>query len=264
MKHLFFLCALCLTVLLSGCQPCVPGEPDPYVVTFEDVPAVSLASSAYGDNLYDQSFVPYTHTLTGLRFGYDFESFEYDGYAYTTWNGIVPSRWNDMETAGFTNQCSVFYKDSETGTGGHSKSSTFAVVYLGTDAEIAFDDPEKEMVIHSLFVTNSSYTALSMLHGDMFCKVFSYQDQDWLKLTFTGHGKDGQVKGTVDCYLADFRTPAGDGIITSWKKVDLSSLGHIHKLTFTMESSDSGPWGMNTPAYFCMDNIIFSEYSLLI
>ncbi len=264
MKHLSFICALFLTGFISGCQPCIPGEPAPYVITFEDAPDASLAVSPYGDNLYDQSFVPYTHALTGLHFGYDFESLEYEGYAYTTWNGIIPSRWNDMETKGYQNQCSVFFKDPQIGNGGHSQSSTFALVYLGTDAEITFDDPEKEMIIHSLFVTNSSYTALSMLYGDLFCKVFSYQDQDWLKLTFTGYGKDGQVSGTVDCYLADFRSPSGEGILTTWKKVDLSSLGMIHKLTFSMESSDTGPWGMNTPAYFCLDNLILSEYFVII
>ncbi len=263
MKHLIFLCALCLTGLLSGCQPCIPGEPAPVVITFEDATEASRAGSPYGDNLYDRSFVPYTHALSGLRFGYGFESFEYEGYAYSTWSGIVPSRWNDMETAGYQNQCSVYYKDILTGKGGHSNSETFALVYLGADSAISFSDPEKEMIIHSLFVTNSSYTALSMLHGDMFCKAFSYNDRDWLKVTFTGHGKSGQVKGTVDCYLADFRTPDGEGVLKTWKKVDLSSLGHIHKLTFSMESSDSGPWGMNTPAYFCLDNIILSEYFVI-
>ena len=36
--------------------------------------------------------------------------------------------------------------------------------------------------------------------------------------------------------------------------MDLSSLGSVKTLNFSMESSDVGDYGMNTPAYFCMDN----------
>lgn len=256
MKNYFLITTLCIAALFVGCTPNVPVEPESYIITFEDALETSLASSPYGDNLYDESFVPYVHTESGLSFGYAFSTFEYEGYVYSSWNGIVPSRWNDMETQGFLNQCSVYFKDPQTGQGGHSKSATFGLVFLGTDCEIFFKDPEKEMIFLSLFVTNSSYTALSMTHGDLFAKSFSHKDQDWLKVTFTGHGKDGLKKGSVDFYLADFRTSTSRGIVNLWEKVDLSSLGPIHKLTFSMESSDTGAYGMNTPAYFCMDNII--------
>ena len=262
MKNYPLITALCIAALFVRCTPCVPEEPESYVITFEDAPQASLANSPYGDNLYDESYVPYLHTPTGLSLGYAYSSFEYEGFLYSTWNGVVLSKWNDMETQGYLNQCSVYFKDPQTGQGGHNKSATFGLVYLGTDCEIFFEDPEKEMIFLSLFVTNSSYTALSMIHGDMFCKSFSREDQDWLKVTFTGHGKDGLEKGSVAFYLADFRTPSSGGIVDSWKKVDLSSLGPIHKLTFSMESSDTGAYGMNTPAYFCVDNIIVENLPL--
>lgn len=44
-------------------------------------------------------------------------------------------------------------------------------------------------------------------------------------------------------------------IIKDWYYVDLSSLGKVKRLGFTMSSSDNDPtYGMKTPAYFCMDN----------
>ena len=36
--------------------------------------------------------------------------------------------------------------------------------------------------------------------------------------------------------------------------MDLSDLAEIDAIIFTMSSSDTGDWGMNTPAYFAMDN----------
>jgi hypothetical protein len=35
----------------------------------------------------------------------------------------------------------------------------------------------------------------------------------------------------------------------------LDHWGTIHKIAFSFESSDMGDWGMNTPAYACIDNI---------
>ena len=40
-----------------------------------------------------------------------------------------------------------------------------------------------------------------------------------------------------------------------WEWVDLSSLGTVAGLEFDLSSSDTGPSGMNTPAYFAMDDL---------
>jgi hypothetical protein len=42
--------------------------------------------------------------------------------------------------------------------------------------------------------------------------------------------------------------------MNDWRYVDLSSLGKVKKLGFALDSSDGGDWGINTPAYFCIDN----------
>ena len=43
--------------------------------------------------------------------------------------------------------------------------------------------------------------------------------------------------------------------MTDWTYVDLSSLGKVDQLAFRMTGSRTGDWGLNTPAYFCIDNI---------
>ena len=44
-------------------------------------------------------------------------------------------------------------------------------------------------------------------------------------------------------------------VVDSWQQVDLSGLGFVYGLSFDLTSSDISPWGMNTPAYFAMDNL---------
>ena len=43
-----------------------------------------------------------------------------------------------------------------------------------------------------------------------------------------------------------------------WTRVDLSSLVGARKLQFELESSDVGEFGMNTPAYFALDQVALS------
>ena len=44
-------------------------------------------------------------------------------------------------------------------------------------------------------------------------------------------------------------------LATEWEWVELTSLGAVTTLKFELSSSDNGDWGMNTPAYFCLDEI---------
>jgi len=82
-------------------------------------------------------------------------------------------------------------------------------------------------------------------------------DPDWFLLTITGKDSSDAVTGTVDFYLADYRFDDNslDYIVDEWTWVDLTSLGGATKLEFDLDSSDVGTWGMNTPAYFAMDDL---------
>ena len=52
------------------------------------------------------------------------------------------------------------------------------------------------------------------------------------------------------------RYSAEDYIVDEWTPVVLTSLGNVKSLEFQMSSSDNDPiFGMNTPAYFAIDNI---------
>jgi hypothetical protein len=244
--------------LLNACSK---DDNNERIFTFENVNAGYLAGpTAYGENLYDGAtgqYTTYTDPETGLTMGIN-EGDDYaGGLAYNFWNGgIVISQWTDMTIGAFDNQCSVFYKDAATGFGGFGGSKTFAVVHCGGPAEIAFNTAVDREFSY-IWVTNSTYAALSMLNGNDYAKKFA--TGDWFKLTVTGYKANGSKSGEVEFYLADFRTANAGGIVREWKKIDLAALGKINKLSFALDSSDSGEWGMNTPAYFCFDNPAFFE-----
>jgi hypothetical protein len=80
----------------------------------------------------------------------------------------------------------------------------------------------------------------------------------------SGYNSNHDSLGTVVFYLADFRfeDSTQDYIVDSWQTVDLSSLGAVRYLDFKLESSDVGQYGMNTPAYFALDNLVYGNLAV--
>jgi len=173
---------------------------------------------------------------------------------WSSWDGFSYSNITDTTTAGMAAQYNAI-----TGAG-QGNSANYAIGYVGWASlpTITLDTAD---VVEGLYVTNNNYVCYSMLDGDAFSKKFggdSGNDQDWFMLTITGKDVDGVVTGTVDFYLADYRFAdnSTDYIVNTWQYVDLTSLGAVKSLEFTLSSSDVGDWGMNTPAYFAIDTLM--------
>ena len=243
MKRVVFLFTI-VALLVSGCSKEENSNTVHYLIDFEGssvLPYVATENSGLG--VFDGGFLD---EGSGLKMP---ASVNPD---WGSWSGIAISQFNDMTTEGYGNQLSVYYKDTGSGFGGYRGSKTFAVVNEG---EMSFQDGVTECTFDHFWVTNSTYAVLSMMNGDAFAKKFG--SGDWFKLTIRAFNKNDNPTGTsVEFYLADFRTDASPGIITEWTKVDLTPLGNnVHAIKFDLESSDTGDWGMNTPAYFCFDNL---------
>ncbi|MFM7022145.1 MAG: DUF4465 domain-containing protein [Flavobacteriales bacterium] len=121
--------------------------------------------------------------------------------------------------------------------------------------------------ITGFYVNNTTYAAESMKNGDMIAKKFggnSGNDPDWFRLTIKANSYPvAKKQDTLDFYLADFRFANNDSdyILKEWTFVDLSSFGNTDSLSFHLSSSDVGSYGMNTPAFFCLDNLMYDEQS---
>ncbi len=210
------------------------------VTTFEDLTP--------GPNGYYAPGATSTFTSGAATFNYEFSDFG----GGCCWSGWAYSSKTDTTDGTFNNQYSAFPGS------GHNGSSQYGIAYLGGTAPvITFAAP---VIVESAYFANTTYAALSMLNGDGFAKKFggvTGNDPDFFTLTIIGRNAANAMTGSLTVSLADYRSPAsvGDFIISSWLKTDLASLGAVSSLHFELASSDSGPFGINTPAYFAMDNL---------
>lgn len=166
-----------------------------------------------------------------------------------SWSGgYAVSSMADTVTAGYKNIFSSY-------AGSGYNSTTYAMAQQNAKVLLPSVTGLK---LKGVYITNSTYAALSMKNGDAFAKKFggvSGNDSDWFKVSFVGF-KNG-VADTVETYLADFRFADNtqDYIIKEWKWVDLTGLGEADSLTAFLTSSDNGQFGMNTPAFFAIDQL---------
>jgi hypothetical protein len=168
------------------------------------------------------------------------------------WSGFAYTNLKDDVTPDVSNQYSSI---AGSGADGSEKYAVFH--YSGTPDTLFLSKPEK---ITDISFCNSTYTFFTIKNGNQSCKKFggvSGNDPDWFILTLTAINSDGNPVGTVELALADFRFTDNsiDYIANAWTNIDLSDFGFIKALKFEMSSSDSGPGGMNTPGYICIDNI---------
>ena len=177
-----------------------------------------------------------------------------NGYETSDW-GVYAYGWfySNKTATSFDNYETDMY-NSCVGCGANG-SATYAVfnenLYSPKQVEVLSSEEGAE--VSGFYVTNAAYSYTSMMNGDSYAKKF--EDGDWFMLTVTGYDASNASTGTVDVYLADLRNENDAYILNTWRWVDLTSLGKVKCLGFSLSSSDSGQWGMNTPAYFCMDNL---------
>ncbi len=187
-----------------------------------------------------------------------------DHGTYTTWSGWGYSNVTNNTTAGFGNQFGNITASSMD-TLLQSNEDQFAIAFTGSDkSRLHLPKTATEASsVKGVYVTNSTYAALSMEQGDQFAKKFggdSGDDEDFFLLTATGY-KDGIPTSPVEFYLADFRfvDNTQDYIVKTWQWFDLSGLGIVDSIDFSVTSSDVGQFGMNTPATFAMDNLVYQK-----
>jgi hypothetical protein len=210
------------------------------ITTFDDL-SFANGSVENGSNL-SGGFVS-----SGLGFNNSYDP------TYDAWSGFGYSKVQDGVTSGFGNQY----------------AAKPGVAHSGNNYGVAFDDlftPFEPTIsvpigqrVTGLFITNTTYAYFSMHDGDAFAKKFggaTGNDADWFKVTAMGLN-GSSVTGTADFYLADYRSAnnADDYIVSEWRFFDLSGLGSASSVKFSLSSSDNGAFGMNTPAYFAIDDV---------
>mgnify|MGYP001482884011 CR=1 FL=1 len=210
------------------------------VVNFEDV---TLGNAGYWNGSDGSGYF----TSNAIRFNNTYNA------SWGTWSGFACSSLTDSATVGWNNQYSV-----SAGIGA-SSSAKFGLVY-GDGNFVCPANINGNYAIKSLMVTNSTYAYKDMLNGSDYSKKFSTAGNDWFKVTVTGYLSKAKT-GSVDYYLADFRN--GKSFLSkSWVKLDVSALGKVDSVTFSFASCDTGEFGINTPTYACVDDIVLEQQNM--
>lgn len=211
------------------------------VINFDEL---TLAPQSYMDG-YSSGATGASWTSNGV---------EFNTGAFT--GGWSYSNVNDTATAGYTNQWAAYTGVDFSGSGNYAVANSYTPNSAYFNLSTARD-------LDSVRVTNSTYAALSMIHGDAFAKSFggvSGDDPDFFRVIFHGHtgtNGTGTKIASVDFYLADYRFADNslDYIVDSWEEVDLSSITGARSVSIELESSDVGASGLNTPAYVAIDQL---------
>ena len=121
----------------------------------------------------------------------------------------------------------------------------------GPSNQVMFVDKEGKTTFEpvGVYVCNHPWPYYGCEHGDGFGNPFG--EGDYFELIAHGVAADGTEK-TVSINLVEFSNGELHAL-NDWTFFDLSSLGEVESVYFTMNSTDTGAYGMNTAAYFCMD-----------
>lgn len=189
-------------------------------------------------------------------------------YDAATWSGglsgggiAISNYANGMLTgADYTRQLEVYNAELD-GAGrsgsGNEGSNNFAIVYDGGtwgSNPAALVMKNGKTVVESVYVNNTCYVLNSLINGDGYNPPMA--DDGYFKVTATGY-VDGEATGSEDFILA-----SNDEYVTYWAMWNLSSLGAVDKIVFTLSGSADlyGPYGLNAPAYFALDDITVRIY----
>ena len=180
----------------------------------------------------------------------------YYNAAYDSWAGFAVSKASDVTTSGLGNQYSAI-------TGAGAGDENYMVGYISSYSGTSYIKLASAQSVTSMSVTNSTFAHNSMRDGDAYAKQFggaTGDDPDYFLLSVKGYNNDVYTDST-GFYLADFTNAdnSQDYILDTWQTMVLSALGTVDSLVFELTSTDNGTWGMNTPAYFCMDNLTLAS-----
>lgn len=187
---------------------------------------------------------------------------QYGSIEVKFWNGghaVSNYVETDLAKGDIDHQLSICYKDPVTGFGGHGGSKNFGIhfgMYMFGELEpespyipeFYFADGTPRVVDH-MYVSATTYLANVALNGNPFASAIG--PDGFVAIEAIGIDADGKAVSP----RLKFNIMEHGRLVTDWAKWDLSALGKVARIKFNMSSSDSGSYGMNTPAYFAFDDI---------
>jgi hypothetical protein len=185
---------------------------------------------------------------------------QYDTSSGGYWaGGFVYSDATDT-TGGYLNPATAITQS------GFAGSANYAVAYdegYG-NVKLITSGAAAGKMLQGFYVTNTSYAYYSMKYGDSYEHAFTSDSADFLLLHISGWKGGNPVADTVNFYLANFLVDTVPGtLVNTWQYVSLISIGDADSLIFWLTGSQNGQFGLNTPAYFAMDNFVTADIGFI-
>ncbi len=221
-------------MLALGAMACESGK-KPY-------PSKTLAE--HFDRAFEGSY-KYGYATADLIF----EHFYNEEYGY--WGGFAQSKMLDADAKNglYENQYSAYNTNAASG-------ESFLLYYYDSFNEPCDIVCMSQLELRSVKLNLSTYTYASITDEDINTFARAFKDGDYLKVVFTPLAADETPVGDpVECYVIDYR----DGkrfVATDWQKFNLN-LPVSARIRVTIETTDVGEWGANTPLYICIDDLVY-------
>ena len=173
---------------------------------------------------------------------------------YQYWGGFAVSKCFETDAAKgvFENQYSAFNTKAADG-------AWFLLYYYDSYSEPCDLIFKKSVMLNSVKLNLTTYTYASITDEDINTFARKFDDGDYLKVIFTPlDSSEAPVGEGVECYVVDYR----DGkrfVADDWQTFPLGFVADGN-VRVTIETSDVGEYGANTPLYICLDSL---EYNLL-
>lgn len=260
MKRIFLLALLFGAI---GCTP-IDDSPPRFTLSFEGEEWNAISATTAG--------ISYSSELVAN--GYEWRDKETSlsskalvdnsyGYAYIR-GGMLVSSYNSREVTTYGDYTKDLYVccPSSTSTvkgGGAGGSDNFLIVVGNYDdssngderAEMFFADG-REREILGCEVNSTTYFLNIAQNGNPFSAPLSEGDE--VKISVTGYNAMGEQTATVSKVLA-----RKGQYIEDWTSMNLRKLGKVVKVRFNITGGPMTEWGMTTPKYFAIDNIVVEE-----
>ena len=272
----------------------IPGYSKVGEITFENTNIVLAGPTSSGQNLYSEysegtkfisGSISFNKGADAISFGLNTQGQWYPNIPTLYNGGMFLSQFNlrsnpDTETGdwwySYNNQCSVYNTDSTDGANkgaGDDHSNTFAIVngwcndseisqVYGSGKEVGLGgfhfDNNAEFLIGEIEVCNTSYVYGSIINGNSFTTPLP-ESNGWFKVLAYGYDAEGKITNggrPVEYVICNYGSNSPRKIIDDdWEDWNLSQLGEVNRIVFNFIGSDTGEYGLNTPAYIALDNI---------
>lgn len=231
MKKLFF--ALCLLAFVGCDNGDNPNVTKPQILT------ESFESAFEGDYAYG-----YENDLLKCEYFFNEE--------YQYWGGFMQSKVFDSDAANgkFENQYAVYNTQPASG-------DSFLLYYYDSYSEPCDMIFKKSVMLNSVKLNLTTYTYASITDEDINTFARKFDEGDFLKVVFTPLDKfERPVGDGIECYVVDYR----DGkrfVANNWQEFYLGIMAYGN-VRVTIETSDVGEYGANTPLYICLDDLNYT------